>query len=362
MAGRPDRSLSRDSLHYHGTADCGARRLAYRRSAADQIGRSLTGLSGPSAHANTVFTTLLERSGLLREPTSRRIDFVHRTFQEFLAAKAAIDSNAIGELIRNADNDQWAEVLVLAAGQANYAQAGQLLKGLLQHEQQDQHRRQILAVACLSEVRSVSPPARYDVEQVIPDLLPPRSMDQVEQLSTVGESLIPLLAQHWSREPRKAPESIRCAALIGGPSALELVHNISASSDDTRGLTAELRRAWQYFDVEEYARQVLGPAGAKSFDIDDSRYLNALTHVPSVENLNVFMRHDGITNLNILEGFPQLAHLRINNPVSNSEDWAGLANCPLLSNLTIVGGGRHLPPIPPLPYLTDLTIRDNEAF
>ena len=58
----------------------------------------------------------MERSGLLREPAAGRVDFVHRTFQEYLAAKAAVDNDEIGLLVTNAHDDQWREVVVMAAG------------------------------------------------------------------------------------------------------------------------------------------------------------------------------------------------------------------------------------------------------
>ena len=59
------------------------------------------------------------------------MDFVHRTFHEYLAAKSLVASNNIGELVRNAADDQWREVVILAAGQGNTQQTSDLLRGLL---------------------------------------------------------------------------------------------------------------------------------------------------------------------------------------------------------------------------------------
>jgi hypothetical protein len=100
-------------------------------TAREIIRRSLTGLAQADLELEKVFRFLLERSGLLRQPTVDRVDFIHRTFQEFLAAKAAIYEDAIGELLRNAEEVQWREVVLLAAGQANHPQATRLLQGLL---------------------------------------------------------------------------------------------------------------------------------------------------------------------------------------------------------------------------------------
>ena len=183
---------------------------------------------------------------------------MHRTFQEYLAARAAIDSDAIGELVSNAGNDQWGEVVVLAAGQANQGQAAQLLRGLMRRNWRGQQRygRRVLAIACLKEVKSLDPSQRREVESIIPDLLPPRSMDQAEQMAAAGEELIPLLTAHWSRNPQNAPETIRAASLVGGSAALNLIRDINVHFG-TSDLDTELTRAWQYFDSDDYARQVL---------------------------------------------------------------------------------------------------------
>ncbi len=61
----------------------------------------------------------IERSGMIREPIPGAINFAHRTFQEFLAARAVIDEGDIGVLVQHSHDDQWQEVVLLAAGQAS---------------------------------------------------------------------------------------------------------------------------------------------------------------------------------------------------------------------------------------------------
>ena len=78
-----------------------------------------------------VLETLIVRSGLIREPVAGRIDFIHRTFEEYLAASAAVSEDQIGELVRNAHDDQWREVIVMAAGHAQPRQREELLRGIL---------------------------------------------------------------------------------------------------------------------------------------------------------------------------------------------------------------------------------------
>ena len=63
-----------------------------------------------TADAAPTLRYLLERSGVIREPVVGRIDFVHRTFQEYLAGKQAAEKHLMEFLVRNAHLDQcWAD-------------------------------------------------------------------------------------------------------------------------------------------------------------------------------------------------------------------------------------------------------------
>ena len=322
-------------------------------AAIGQIGRSLAALPGSDYQPDTAFRFLLERTGLLREPAAGRVDFVHRTFQEYLAAKAAVDGDAIGELVANAGNDQWGEVVVLAAGQANQAQSAQLLRGLLRRNWRGQQRygRQVLAVACLQEVRSLEPNLRQEVESVIPHVLPPQSMEQAEQLSAVGERLIPLLASHWTRDTRRAPETIRAASLVGGDAAMDFIRDVSLRRDIPT-VASEVSRAWQYFSPDDYAQRVLAASGPKELDVSSGRFLRALTSVPSVVRLTIHSSERGEMDLDPVTALPQVKELTIQG---TNLDLSALDAFPQLESLAIWsypdGDIRQLPFLPALTKL-----------
>src|SRR5262249_32413607 len=156
-------------------------------------------------------------------------------------------------------------------------QARRLLQGLLKPVGQNEElsARQALAVASLQEVKSVDREVRRQVTAIIPDLLPPQSMEQAEQLAAVGTELIPLLAPSWARDSSKADEVIRTASLIGGSAALELISDVVKHM--TGGPVAiELARAWQYFDAEKFARDVLSANSVSELWVGGARQLNAL--------------------------------------------------------------------------------------
>ncbi|MFA7762283.1 hypothetical protein [Streptomyces sp. NRRL S-448] len=69
--------------------------------------------AGALGDARAVFGPFLERTGLLRAPTEDAVPFVHRTFQDFLGVRAALDEGSLGELTGHADDDQWEGVLEL---------------------------------------------------------------------------------------------------------------------------------------------------------------------------------------------------------------------------------------------------------
>lgn len=149
----------------------------------------------------------VERAGLLREPVVGRIDFAHRTFQEFLAAQAALNEDSIGVLLQHAHDDQWREAIIVAAGLARPRERAELLKGLLQmgHEMPERrHYLHLLAVACLKTTIEVSPDVRTEVIEQARTLLPPKDKDEVGMVAKAGDAIVPLLAANPSYSEEEA--------------------------------------------------------------------------------------------------------------------------------------------------------------
>jgi len=333
-------------------------------SADAQLRRSFAalGTGRPTPPEGVLGRYLMVRSGLLREPVAGRVDFVHRTFQEYLAAKAAIETDSIGELAKHAGNDQWGEIVVLAAGQANQVQAGRLLKDLLRNtwRGRQRHGRQVLAVAGLREVQRVDEAVRREVEAVIPELLPPRTMIQAEQLAASGPPLIALLAGYWKSEPALVAQTIRAASLVGGASAMELIGDIvwSMANDpyDDRSMMAELPRAWQYFDTEEFARRVLARAQVTTLHVSEPSQLSALRLVPSLRDLTVGGNGRGVIDMSAFAGLSQITHLTLVG-THQSFDLDLLRWCPQIASLTLWNyQGADLLSLPRLPELSALEI------
>ncbi len=86
--------------------------------------------------AEPVLSALLERSGLVRRSGTSGLDFVHRTFQEYLAALEIVRQEDWGLLLDSTGNDQWHEVAVLAMAEANPHSASSFIEQLLRQSEE----------------------------------------------------------------------------------------------------------------------------------------------------------------------------------------------------------------------------------
>ena len=317
------------------------------------IGHSLQSIPTLANEPEVVFRRLLERSGLLREPAPGRVDFVHRTFQEYLAAWATVDSNVIGELVLNANNDQWREVVVMAAGQTNRPQTNRLIRGLLGRASRSRSKKGrlrvrclLLAVSCLEEVRSLDSEVHHAVEEKIPSLLPPRSMDEAEQLSKAGELLVPLLARYWTQELQHAPFSIRATSLIGGPAALDfiehMIRGLNERGESLSQLKSEILRAWQYFNAGEYERRVLNSVNEVKVVIDSLKKvidappgITSLEelHITSLEEAHITLMSEEVIDLEIVAYLPELTKLSFS--AARPGQLRGLASCRQVKHMVL---------------------------
>lgn len=242
--------------------------------------------------AESIFQYLLLRSGVIREPIKGRVDFIHRTFQEYLAAKEAVEANNIGFLISRGPSDQWREVIVLAAGLANREQREELLKGLIDagNKRGDlRHTLHLVAAACLETSPELSAELTEEIRQILRGLIPPKNISEAKALASAGELALPQLRGHTGRKAVIAAATVRALSLIGGEKALDM---IAAHRTDSRvTVQREVIRAWDSFDPEEYAKQVLGDAPLEDgrLTVDDSRHLAHAHHIKNLFVLNCQM-------------------------------------------------------------------------
>ncbi|WP_433183261.1 NACHT domain-containing protein [Actinoallomurus sp. CA-150999] len=275
------------------------------------IGNRLDSMPSAPADAAAVLHHLLERSGVLREPVPGRIDFVHRTVQEYLTAKQFADDGDPEPLIAEAHKDQWRETIIMAAGHANAPQRSELLTGLFRRidaEPRTARRLKLLVAGCLETLPAIPVELRGAIDACLDDLVPPRDLASARSLSNVGETILDRLPRTLDGlTPAAARAVVRTAWLVNGPGALDL---LSGYGTDSRALVQEeLIKGWEYFDPEHYARRVLAeiPLADRFLHVPSPRFLTAARHVRQLRFLRV--GSDGPADLSFLHHLDQ--------PISN---------------------------------------------
>ncbi|NUV90284.1 NACHT domain-containing protein [Streptomyces sp. KAI-26] len=238
-----------------------------------------------------VFTHLLNRSGLLREPAPGSVGFVHRTFQDYLGAKAAVEARDFGVLVRHAHEDQWDDVVQMAVGHARPDERAVLLRGLLKRadaKPEHGHRLVLLAAGSLAHAPELDPGVREEVEERTAGLLPPVDVESVEELAKVGDLAVELLASMVEElAEREAAAVVQTATAVGSDVAYELVKQFR---EDDRGLVASaVSSAWKGFDTDLYAREVLAARAWENshLAVTTDAQLSALRHLPLLRNVHV---------------------------------------------------------------------------
>ncbi|MFH9067380.1 NACHT domain-containing protein [Streptomyces coeruleorubidus] len=357
---------------------------ASRNQAVKQVGISLQSMPAVESDAAAVFDYLLVRSGCLREPVPERVDFIHRTFQEYLAAARIVEIDDFDNLLANAHLDQWHEVFVMAVGHARPKERSILLSGLIKRGECDaEHKKRLhlLAAACLETATECDPPNVYtQVREITAELIPPRRITDAKELAAAGDMVIPLIPKR-RLSANEAVATIRMAAIVGGDGALSL---ISRHARDKRvTVQREIRQAWEYFDAEEYASMVLSknPEYWTSLEVYLPHMLPALRHLTELRELTVacpvqgaeWMR--GLKNLEVLHfqrgatglafgdiaaALPQLRGLSMmtRESVGSFSHLSGLQHLEYLNIFRSKGVDFDLSPFPRLPSLTRLMLHN----
>ncbi|MBR7678257.1 NACHT domain-containing protein, partial [Streptomyces daliensis] len=208
--------------------------------------------------AEQIFRYLLDRSGLLREPANGAVDFVHRTFQDYLGAKAAVEERDFDLLASNAHKDQWEDVVRMAVAHARPDERARLLRALVARgdaEEEHRSRLHLLAMACLEHATKLDSAVRAEVERRAAVLIPPRDIFDTEELAVIGPAVLELLPGPEEMDDEEASIVVYTAARIGTDAGLATLLRFRNSED--LEVRAQLALHWSRFDTATYAREVI---------------------------------------------------------------------------------------------------------
>ncbi|WP_053850027.1 NACHT domain-containing protein [Streptomyces sp. NRRL B-24085] len=301
--------------------------------------------------AQCVLDHLLLRSGLLREPAVDAIDFVHRTFQDFLAARAAVEEGDFGLLAAHADRTQWEDVIRMAVAHARPKECANLLKDLVDRGDRLGDRRvHLLAMACLEHVAELDEDVRTLVKARASRIIPPRTIEEADALIKVGPMVLELLPGPDKLTEWEAGYVLETAAGIVHDAALPLLAQFCAAPWPR--VRERVVDAWASFDAVRYAREVIAHLPAEDIlTVRTPGQLAALRGLGSRPRLRLRGDFDeaALTAAGpLLPGSTDELVISVNNVLRSLDflkDWAGLrrltlSNCP---NLRSVDALAQLP-------------------
>ncbi|MCK7622369.1 NACHT domain-containing protein [Streptomyces sp. RS10V-4] len=343
-----------------------------REDALAVLAQHLPSMTHIDADAETVLRYLLDRGGVLRQPTADTVDFVHRTFQDYLAAKAIVEARDFPWLQDNADNSQWEDVIRMAVAHGRPDERARILRGLvpvLGDELPDEEtapgrpqltfhrarvtppadpkgrrrlplRRVLLARSCLDHAPEVDSALQRSILALAHDLLPPGNPAAARRLAEYGgPNVVSVLPGPEGLDEAQAEACVITATRLASHAAIAYL--ASFRTHPSLAVRRQLAWSWHRFDSAAYAEEVISHLpedGGLYFTAASLDHLTALaamggrariqilgshhptdlaTHIPPQRLTHLWLR-EGYTSvfrgMNWLARFPHLRTLVLPKP------------------------------------------------
>ncbi|MBB4894384.1 hypothetical protein FHS39_003418 [Streptomyces olivoverticillatus] len=383
-----------------------------RAEAARQLEFAMKGLRNvrKQGSAHDVLTHLLNRSGLLQERSADSVQFIHRTFQDYLAAKEFQESDSLQELLGHAAEEQWQDVIRLVVGHCGRSEVRLVVGELITAGDHgtDRERKwalRTLAAECAISARHLDEDQHQAVWQGVRALGAPISRAETDLLSSLGPEVLPHLPEPESLPADAAPAVVSVLRSLGD-AAHPLLRRYG--QHDSAGVRQQVAFGWDSADPRKYAEEVLATMRLSDVKLYisshrqlqqvpllgtvDTYYLQG-HHRPEelrrafdgreVRSLNLF--NSRLSDLGFLHGHPEIEVLRL-TACRHLQDISALAGSALRSlsidtaDLGFQPGGlrrlaeaehladlelrmctaRDIAAMPPLPQVTSLMLRLGE--
>lgn len=224
--------------------------------------------------AKAVLQELLERSGVVREPEAGVVDFVHRSFLEYMGARGALATRDFDNLAHHADDTQWREVIVFACGHATGRDRDMLVRRLLGLDasalqglvsrlvgRERSLEADITAACCLeTAAQSLAPELLQALRACAARLFPPRDRSIALRLRPAAVIDPGLLQGHAAQGEAAVAACIYLAATIGGGKMLGVIAGYAQAPG--AAVDREIARAWDYFDDDDFFARVIRARGS----------------------------------------------------------------------------------------------------
>lgn len=341
--------------------------------------------AGEQLTPKSALKLFVERSGLLRQPAKGSLDFAHRSFQEYMAAQAAVNEGDFGLLRKNAAHSHWREVIILAAGLARLGERNSMIESLLTAADDDANNRSrllLVAAACINTAVEIDPQVKKRAQGRLSELVPPRTVSDAAMLvQAAGEMAVPFLKRPRWINAKQATACVRGLAMIGSLEAIDAIAEYAEHDKSSWAVQKEIIRSADRIDHGLFlsiiaphidvgrlpgdavanAFRIFGPGVFKGLQDApelklDAKYsdLSILNHFPQVESIElVGSAYSDISALRIAR---KLRSVRITK--TSVRDLSPLRGLPSLSELHLTSHGLDLARIANIETITSLKIWD----
>ncbi|WP_328829782.1 NACHT domain-containing protein [Streptomyces sp. NBC_00252] len=333
----------------------------------EQISLALKGMARvrKSATPKQLLIHLLNRSGLLQERSQDAIQFIHRTFQDYLAAKEFLESGSLNEMLRHAGEEEWQDVIRLVAGHCDRRQSQRIVEDLIgqgdsANDRENQVDLYVLAAHCAFE--SAYFEDMDEVEERLGRIMPPTSPEEANRLASLGPDVLPLLPRPDGLSPLEAVWVVQTAAGVAGREAMEILQCFTTRMEYI--VRRRLTMSWTHFPIRQYAQEVLSQVSLTGVQltIDSLEKLAQLRELGTLGEVTLrgllppaamakdlpegkvhdltLMRNPSVEDFDFLAGQHGLRDLQVTN-CPGVTDLSALAALPLRSLKLSV---EHIPP------------------
>ncbi|MEU9337557.1 NACHT domain-containing protein [Streptomyces sp. NPDC048290] len=264
-----------------------------RDQAARQLDLALRDMPQIRAQATTdqVLQFLLDRSGLLQERGDDDVQFIHRTFQDFLAAKEFQESGYVLELLTHARDPAWQDVVVMGAGHATRKDAEHLIARLIEFGDGAGNGRaarthlHLLAARCAIGLLALDAGLMAEVRARVRALLPPKTVGRAAALAELGDWVVDLVPGPDGLDDGAAERVVALLTRVRSPAARNALRAWTTHPSDE--VAARIVLGWDRQPVAEYAREVLSGMHAGEVHVNTSEQLAQVACLASIRTLVV---------------------------------------------------------------------------
>lgn len=313
-----------------------------------------------------IVQALVERSGMLRPAGDERIDFIHNTLKEYLAAGCVVESGEWQILTKRADDPAWQPVILFALALAPESFSSGLVKDLLLHIESIKSpgkktsaltkserkalanikARQFFLVRCQAVAKRLASDLSEKIDAFLIDLLPPSSMNEAEALAQLGSRILNYgsstleNSQWWaSQNCYMAIRSLRLLRMVGGKkaeAALNTIERLPSYSSQLNNewylacneLSPNKRLRWPFIDemVNLSSSRITDInlleelTGMESLDLDGTKVgsLRPICNLKSLKRLDC--RYTRVIDLTPISDFTVLEKLNLDNTLIEDID------------------------------------------